>query len=65
MASGQLRGFRTEPLDALQGRLARYRHPRSLDFTLKMPRDPSGKLYRRGLRDPYWAGRERVTEGHI
>jgi long-chain acyl-CoA synthetase len=23
-----------------------------------LPRDPNGKLYKRKLRDPYWAGRE-------
>jgi long-chain acyl-CoA synthetase len=40
-------------------RLARYKCPRSIDFTDAMPRDPNGKLYKRKLRDPYWAGRER------
>jgi long-chain acyl-CoA synthetase len=25
-----------------------------------MPRDPNGKLYKRTLRDPYWAGRDRA-----
>jgi long-chain acyl-CoA synthetase len=25
-----------------------------------MPRDPNGKLYKRKLRDPYWAGRDRA-----
>ncbi|MBO0686777.1 MAG: AMP-binding protein, partial [Candidatus Dormibacteraeota bacterium] len=42
-----------------RGRLARYKTPRSIDFVEEMPRDPSGKLYRRKLRDPYWAGQER------
>ncbi len=42
------------------GRLARYKTPRSVDFTTEMPRDPSGKLYKRRLRDPYWEGRERA-----
>jgi long-chain acyl-CoA synthetase len=40
-------------------RLAGYKLPRSIDFTRKLPRDPNGKLYKRRLRDPYWAGRER------
>ena len=40
-------------------RLAKYKCPRSLDFTNAMPRDPNGKLYKRKLRDPYWEGRER------
>jgi long-chain acyl-CoA synthetase len=40
--------------------LAKYKCPRSIDFTASMPRDPNGKLYKRKLRDPYWAGRERA-----
>jgi long-chain acyl-CoA synthetase len=41
-------------------KLAKYKTPRSLDFTAEMPRDPNGKLYKRKLRDPYWEGRERA-----
>jgi len=41
-------------------RLASYKRPRTIDFTDEMPRDPSGKLYKRKLRDPYWAGVERA-----
>jgi long-chain acyl-CoA synthetase len=40
--------------------LARQKHPRSIDYTTEMPRDPNGKLYKRKLRDPYWEGRERA-----
>jgi long-chain acyl-CoA synthetase len=40
-------------------RLAKFKWPKSLDFTTEMPRDPNGKLYKRKLRDPYWEGRER------
>ncbi len=40
-------------------RLARYKVPRSIDFEAELPRHPSGKLYLRKLRDPYWQGRER------
>ncbi len=36
-------------------RIARQKLPRSIDYTEEMPRDPNGKLYRRRLRDPYWA----------
>ncbi len=39
--------------------LAKYKCPRSIDFTDAMPRDPNGKLYKRRLRDPYWDGRDR------
>jgi long-chain acyl-CoA synthetase len=31
--------------------------PRSVDFIDEMPRDPSGKLLKRRLRDPYWRDR--------
>src|SRR5207249_2290710 len=41
-------------------RLARFKIPRSIDYTDDMPRDPSGKLYRRKLRDPYWKDHERA-----
>jgi long-chain acyl-CoA synthetase len=40
-------------------RLAAYKCPASVDFTDVLPRNPSGKLLKRELRDPYWAGRER------
>jgi long-chain acyl-CoA synthetase len=46
-----------EILAALEGRLARMKWPKSIDFIEEMPRDPSGKLLKRRLRDPYWAGR--------
>jgi long-chain acyl-CoA synthetase len=32
--------------------------PRSVDFAEQLPRHPNGKLYKRKLRDQYWAGRE-------
>jgi long-chain acyl-CoA synthetase len=43
----------------LGGRLARFKLPRSIDYVPELPRDPNGKLYKRRLRDPYWAGRDR------
>jgi long-chain acyl-CoA synthetase len=42
-------------LASLDGRLARMKWPRSIDFTDELPRDPSGKLIKRKLREPYWA----------
>jgi long-chain acyl-CoA synthetase len=42
-----------------QERLAKLKIPKSFDFTDALPRDPSGKLYKRKLRDPYWQGRSR------
>lgn len=38
--------------------LAGYKRPRTVDFIAEMPRDPNGKLYKRRLREPYWAERE-------
>jgi long-chain acyl-CoA synthetase len=44
----------------LQDKLAKFKRPRSMDFVSSLPRDPSGKLFKRKLRDPYWQGRERA-----
>jgi len=38
-------------------RLAAYKCPRAVTFRDELPRDPSGKLFKRLLRDPYWEGR--------
>jgi long-chain acyl-CoA synthetase len=43
-------------LASLEGRLSRMKWPRSIDFIAEMPRDPSGKLLKRRLREPYWEG---------
>jgi long-chain acyl-CoA synthetase len=37
--------------------LAHYKCPRSVDFEAELPRLPTGKLYKRLLRDRYWGGR--------
>jgi long-chain acyl-CoA synthetase len=39
--------------------LAAFKCPRSVDFVPDFPRDPIGKVHKRRLRDPYWAGRDR------
>ena len=44
-------------LASLDGRLARMKWPKRIDFIEEMPRDPSGKLLRRRLREAYWQGR--------
>jgi long-chain acyl-CoA synthetase len=44
-----------ELLEFARGRLARFKLPRSIDYVEQLPRDPNGKLYKRRLRDPYWA----------
>jgi long-chain acyl-CoA synthetase len=46
-----------EILASLDGRLARMKWPKSIDYVAELPRDPSGKLLKRRLREPYWADR--------
>jgi long-chain acyl-CoA synthetase len=50
----------TEILEFCASRLAKFKTPKSIDFTDAMPRDPNGKLYKRKLRDPYWEGRDKI-----
>ena len=39
--------------------LAHYKCPTSVEATDTLPRNPSGKILKRELRAPYWAGKER------
>lgn len=43
-----------------EANLASYKRPRSYDFTTEMPREATGKLFKRKLRDPYWEGRAQI-----
>jgi long-chain acyl-CoA synthetase len=47
-----------ELLSWCRERLAAFKCPRRVKFVESMPRDPSGKLFKRVLRDPYWEGRD-------
>ena len=47
-----------ELLAYARANLARYMAPRSIDFIVEMPRLPTGKLYKRLLRDAYWQDRK-------
>ena len=40
-------------------RLAHYKCPTSVDVVAALPRNPSGKVLKRELREPYWRNRER------
>jgi long-chain acyl-CoA synthetase len=40
------------------GHLSRQKVPRSIDFMDELPRLPTGKLYKKGLRDKYWGDRK-------
>ncbi|MGI9030490.1 MAG: long-chain-fatty-acid--CoA ligase [Ilumatobacteraceae bacterium] len=42
-----------------QERLAKFKCPTSVDFVEALPRNPSGKVLKKDLREPYWAGRDR------
>ncbi|MFT5101940.1 MAG: long-chain acyl-CoA synthetase [Planctomycetaceae bacterium] len=39
--------------------LAKYKCPKSFDFVTELPRLPSGKVQRKKVREPYWAGRDK------
>ena len=36
-----------------------FKIPKSVEFIEALPRNPSGKILRRHLRDPYWEGKDR------
>jgi len=46
-------------IDWARERIAGYKLPKSVDFIDALPRNPSGKILRRELREPYWEGHER------
>ncbi len=51
-----------DPADIIawtKARIAGYKVPKSVDFIEVLPRNPSGKILRRELREPYWAGHTR------
>ena len=48
--------FAEELIAFCREHLAHIKCPRSIDFTAELPRLPTGKLYKRELRDRYWAG---------
>ena len=52
MSADEVRAFLTE-------RLAKFEVPRTVTFHAALPREDSGKIFKRRLRDPYWekAGR--------
>jgi len=43
-------------LDFLDGKLARFKAPRIVDFHEALPREDSGKIFKPRLRAPYWDG---------
>ena len=47
-----------ELIDYCKEELAGIKCPRSIDFEAELPRHPTGKLYKRLLKDRYWEGHE-------
>jgi len=41
--------------------LASYKCPQAVDVVAELPRNPTGKILKKDLRAPFWAGRERRT----
>ncbi|AFM15491.1 acyl-CoA synthetase (AMP-forming)/AMP-acid ligase II [Mycolicibacterium chubuense NBB4] len=48
-----------ELIDFARQRLAGFKLPKSVDFVDALPRTPSGKILKRALREPHWAGADR------
>ena len=44
----------------VRANLASYKTPRVVEFSDSLPREDTGKIFKRRLREPYWAGRERA-----
>jgi acyl-CoA synthetase (AMP-forming)/AMP-acid ligase II len=50
-------------MDYCRGRIADYKRPRSVTFLDALPRNPSGKVLKRELREAAWAGERRRVGG--
>jgi acyl-CoA synthetase (AMP-forming)/AMP-acid ligase II len=48
-----------EIIEFMRGRIAHFKCPKTVDFLEAIPRNPTGKILKRVLREPYWRGRER------
>lgn len=55
-------GAEADPAELIafaRDRIAHFKCPTSVDFIDVLPRNPSGKILKRELREPYWRGQER------
>ena len=48
-----------ELIEFCRGRLAGFKRPRSVEFVADLPRNPSGKVLKKDLREKYWKGHTR------
>ncbi|HEX6567613.1 MAG TPA: AMP-binding protein [Acidimicrobiales bacterium] len=58
-------GLAAELADHCRARLARFKCPRRVEFTERLPRTDSGKLYKRRLREQYRAAAEDPAPGNV
>ena len=49
-----------EVLAFCREQLASYKCPKSVEVVTELPRNATGKVLKRQLREPFWAGREKV-----
>jgi acyl-coenzyme A synthetase/AMP-(fatty) acid ligase len=49
----------TDIINFTRERIAGFKTPKTVDFIEALPRNASGKILRRHLRDPYWEGKDR------
>jgi long-chain acyl-CoA synthetase len=54
--SGDTGALEVELINFCRQHLAHFKCPRTVDFVDELPRLPTGKLYKRLLRDQYWTG---------
>jgi long-chain acyl-CoA synthetase len=47
-----------EILSFCEGKMARFKIPRSVELADELPKSPAGKVLKRVLREPFWKGRE-------
>jgi fatty-acyl-CoA synthase len=52
-----------EVIEFCRDKLGGFERPRSVDFIDALPRNPTGKVLKRQLREPYWAGHTRRVAG--
>lgn len=52
-----------EIIDFCRDKIGGFERPRSVEFVAALPRTPSGKVLKRVLREPYWAGQKRRVGG--
>ncbi len=53
------RATAAEIIDFTRSRIAHFKCPRSVDFLATIPRNPTGKILKRVLRESYWLGKAR------